>query len=213
MSLFFISFIFISMVGARVLNIIINIFQQNNYSQLSGNSAFRQVALKWFSNTWCKLNVLLYSYGVCASRNNSDKTVHLHRQNIFYCLSIQWVATFHKLVQLFFFVVYIMWCTVIMHIQNWNDSPVTMLKWATIGPPLHSNEWVQLLLLSLLLLPLRVHACMHAGAHARRSQEHGVTHKYTSIFAKRRFTCINTGINDCLCMYAASPEPLLLADT
>ena len=113
----------------------------------------------------------------------------------------------------FSFLVYIMWCTVMMHIQNWNDSPVTMLKWATIGPPLHSNEWVQLLLLSLLLLPLRVHACMHAGAHARRSQEHGVTHKYTSIFAKRRFTCIYTGINDCLCMYAASPEPLLLADT
>ena len=38
-------------------------------------------------------------------------------------------------------------------------------------------------------------ACMHAGAHVR-SQEHGVTHKYTSIFAKRRFTCIYTGIND-----------------
>ena len=56
-------------------------------------------------------------------------------------------------------------------------------------------------------------ACMHAGAHARRSQEHGVTHKYTSIFAKRRLTCIYTGINDCLCMYAASPESLLLADT
>ena len=39
-------------------------------------------------------------------------------------------------------------------------------------------------------------ACMHAGAHVRRSQEHGVTHKYTSIFTKRRFTCIYTGIND-----------------
>ena len=88
-----------------------------------------------------------------------------------------------------------------------------MLKLATIWPPLHSNEWVQLLLLSLLLLPLRVHACMHAGAHARRSQEHRVTHKYTSIFAKRRFACIYTGINDSLFMYTASPEPLLLADT
>ena len=54
------------MVGACVLNIIINIFQPNNYGQLSGNSAFRQVALKWFSNTWCKLHVLLYSYGMCA---------------------------------------------------------------------------------------------------------------------------------------------------
>ena len=71
------------MVDACVLNIIINIFQPNNYGQLSGNSAFRQVALKWFSNTWCKLNLLLYSYSVCASCNNSDKTVHLHRQNIF----------------------------------------------------------------------------------------------------------------------------------
>ena len=40
--------------------------------------------------------------------------------------------------------------------------PLTMLKWATIGPPLHSNEWVQLLLLFLLLLPLCVHACMWA---------------------------------------------------
>ena len=26
------------------------------------------------------------------------------------------------------------------------DSTVTMLKWATIEPPLHSNKWVQLLL-------------------------------------------------------------------
>ena len=41
------------------------------------------VLLKWFSYIWCKLNVLLYSYGACASRNNSDKTVHMHRQNIF----------------------------------------------------------------------------------------------------------------------------------
>ena len=72
------------MVGACVLNIIINIFQPNNYhGQLSGYSAFRQIALKWFSNTWCKLHILLYSYRVCASRNNSDKTVHMHRQNIF----------------------------------------------------------------------------------------------------------------------------------
>ena len=71
------------MVGACVLNIIINIFQPNNYGQLSGYSAFRQNALKWFSNTWCKLHILLYSYGVCASRNNSVKIVHMHRQNIF----------------------------------------------------------------------------------------------------------------------------------
>ena len=62
----------------------------------------------------------------------------------------------------FSFLVYKMWCTVIMHIQNWNDSPVTMLKWATIGPPLHFNEWAQLLLVFLLLLPLRVHARMWA---------------------------------------------------
>ena len=62
-------------------------FQPNNYGQLSGNSAFGQVALKWFSNTECKL--LLCSYGVNASRNNSDKTVHMQRRIIFYCLSIQ----------------------------------------------------------------------------------------------------------------------------
>ena len=37
-----------------------------------------------------------------------------------------------------------------------------MLKWAAVEPPLHSNEWVQLLLMFLLLLPLHV----HAGAHA-----------------------------------------------
>ena len=49
-------------------------------------------------------------------------------KTFFYCLSIQWVATFHKPVQLFFVLVYIMCCTVIMHIQNWNNSPVTMLK-------------------------------------------------------------------------------------
>ena len=83
-------------------------------------------------------------------------------KTFFYCLSIQWVATFHKPVQLFFVLVYIMCCTVIMHFQNWNNSQVTMLKWATIGPPPHSNEWVQLLLLFLLLLPLRVHASMRA---------------------------------------------------
>ena len=92
------------MVVAHVLNIIINIFfQPYNYGQLSGNSAFGQVALKWFSSTECKL--LLYSYGVCTSRNNSDKTVHMHRQIIFfYFISIQYVTTFHKLklVQLFF---------------------------------------------------------------------------------------------------------------
>ena len=39
-------------------------------------------------------------------------------------------------------------------------------------------------------------ACKHAGAYARRSQEHGMTHKYTLIFAKRRFTFIYMGIND-----------------
>ena len=39
------------MVGECVLNIIINFFQPYNYRQLSGNSAFVQVALKWFSNT------------------------------------------------------------------------------------------------------------------------------------------------------------------
>ena len=38
-------------------------------------------------------------------------------------------------------------------------------------------------------------ACKHAGAYARRSQEHGKTHKYTSIFAKRRLS-IYMGIND-----------------
>ena len=70
------------MVGECVLNIIINIFQTYNYHQLSGYSAFGQVALKWFSNTWYKL--LLYSYGVCASRNNSVKTVHMHRPIIFF---------------------------------------------------------------------------------------------------------------------------------
>ena len=49
---FFHFFYFHSMVGAHVLNIIINIFfQPYNYGQLSGNSAFGQVALKWFSNT------------------------------------------------------------------------------------------------------------------------------------------------------------------
>ena len=74
----------------------------------------------------------------------------------------------------FSFLVYIIWCTVIMHIQNGNDSPVTMLKWATIGPPLHSNEWVQLLLFVVAVI---ARTCMHAGAHARRSQKHGVTHK------------------------------------
>ena len=145
-----------------MLNIIINIFQPNNYGQLSGYSAFRQIALKWFSNTWCKLHILLYSYGVCASRNNSDKTVHMHRQNIFLLFIYSMSGNFSQAGSIVFrFSVY-MCCTVIMHIQNWNNSPVTMLKWATIGPPLHSNEWMQLLLLFLLLLPLRVHASMRA---------------------------------------------------
>ena len=121
-------------------------FQPYNYGQLSGNSAFGQVALKWFSNAWCKLQ--LYSYGMCASRNNSDKTVHMHRQINYatYYLFNEW-QLFISWFNLLSFLVYIMWCTVLMHIQNWNDSPITMLRWATIGPPLHSNEWVQLLLM------------------------------------------------------------------
>ena len=65
-----------------------------------------------------------------------------------------------------------------------------------MGPPLHSNEWVQLLLTFLLLLPLHVHGGAHACVLGRRTQEHGKTHEYTSIFAKRRFTCIYTGVND-----------------
>ena len=106
-------------------------------------------------------------------------------------LFISWFNCFSRLV-------YIMWCAAIMYNQNWNDSPVTILKWATIEPPLHSNEWVQLLLMFLLLLPLRVHACMRACMRVcweSRSQEHGVTHWYTSIFAKRRFTCIYMGVS------------------
>ena len=117
------------MVGACVLNIIINIFQPNNYhGQLSGYSAFRQIALKWFSNTWCKLHILLYSYRCVQVAITQIRLYICTGKTFFYCLSIQWVVTFHKPVQLFFVLVYIMCCTVIMHIQNWNNSPVTMLK-------------------------------------------------------------------------------------
>ena len=105
------------MVGAFVLNIIINIFFTHttmvNYQE---NSAFGQVALKWLSNTLCKL--LLYFYHVCASRNNSDKTAHMHRQIKFFTvylfnerqLFISWFKCFS-------FLVYKL-CTAIMHIQN-----------------------------------------------------------------------------------------------
>ena len=51
----------------------------------------------------------------------------------------------------------------------------------------------------LLLLPLRVHACVRVCMRVcwkRRSQEHGVIHEYTSVFAKRRFTYIYKGVND-----------------
>ena len=91
-------------------------FQPNNYGQLSGNSAFGQVALKWFSNTWCKL--LFCSYGVCASHNNSDKTVHMQRRIIFTVYLFNEWQLYTSWFNSFSFLVYKMWCTVIMHIQN-----------------------------------------------------------------------------------------------
>ena len=92
-------------------------FFSHIYGQLSGNSAFGKDALKWFSNTWCKLQ--LYSYSVCASRNNSDKTVPMHRHIIFvtFYLFNEW-QLFISWFNCFSFLVYIMWCTVLMHIQN-----------------------------------------------------------------------------------------------
>ena len=50
-----------------------------------------------------------------------------------------------------------------MHIQNWNDSPVIILKWATIEPPLHSNEWVQLFFFAAAAI---ARAFVHAGVYA-----------------------------------------------
>ena len=70
-----------------------------------------------------------YIHTVCVQVAITQLRVYICTgKTFFYCLSIQWVATFHKPVQFFIVLVYIMCCTVIMHIQNWNNSPVTMLK-------------------------------------------------------------------------------------
>ena len=76
------------MVGACVLNIIIIFFfQPYNYGQLSGNSAFGQVALKWLAILSAN-----YYFIHTVSVQGAMTQIRLYictDKSIIYCLSIQ----------------------------------------------------------------------------------------------------------------------------
>ena len=75
-------------------------FQPYNYGQLSGNSAFGQVALKWLAILSANY---YFIHTVCVQGAITQIRLYICTdKSIIYCLSTQWVATFHKLVQLFF---------------------------------------------------------------------------------------------------------------
>ena len=114
---FFISFIFIYMVGACVLNIIINIFFSQitmvNYQvtvlldRLLSNGLAILGANYYYVHTVC-VQVTITQIKLYICKGESFFTVYLFNE---WQLFTSWFISFS-------FLVYKMWCTVIMHIQN-----------------------------------------------------------------------------------------------
>ena len=117
LSLFFIPFIFIYMVGACVLNIIINIFFSQitmvNYQvtvlldRLLSNGLAILGANYYYVHTVC-VQVTITQIKLYICKGESFFTVYLFNE---WQLFTSWFISFS-------FLVYKMWCTVIMHIQN-----------------------------------------------------------------------------------------------
>ena len=75
------------MVGACVLNIIIIFFQPYDYGQLSGYSAFGQVALKWLAILSANY---YFIHTVCVQGAMTQIRLYICTdKSIIYCLSIQ----------------------------------------------------------------------------------------------------------------------------
>ena len=99
--LIFYFFYFHSMVGKCVLNIIINIFFSHItivnyqvtvllYRLLSNGLAILSTNYYYIHTVFVQVTITQIRLYICTGKS------------FFYCLSIQWVATFHKLVQLYF---------------------------------------------------------------------------------------------------------------
>ena len=117
LSLFFISFIFIYMVGACVLNIIINIF----FSQITMVNYQVTVLLdRLLSNGLAILGAnYYYVYTVCVQVTITPIKLYICKGESFFTVYLfnEW-QLFTSWFISFSFLVYKMWCTVIMHIQN-----------------------------------------------------------------------------------------------